>query len=88
VAVSGSGALRHTPRANTLAVTSDATSPLARAATIVWHIPAATKYARAGTVQPLSSLFDQCTHIVLDAACLKIVRARDVSHAAALAAHV
>jgi 6-phospho-3-hexuloisomerase len=92
VAVSGSGTtettLRHAQRAGAvLAVTSDADSPLARAATVVWHIPAATKYARAGTIQPLSSLFDQCTHVVLDVACLAIARAKDVDNAAAVAAH-
>ena len=70
-----------------LAVTSDPDSPLARPADDVWHIPAATKYARAGTIQPLSSLFDQCTHIVLDVACLAVARARDMDNARPVAAH-
>jgi 6-phospho-3-hexuloisomerase len=81
VAISGSGTtettVRHAERAtNVLAVTSDPDSPLAQHAETVWHIPAATKYQRNGTIQPLSSLFDQCTHIVLDVACLAIARAR------------
>jgi 6-phospho-3-hexuloisomerase len=92
VAISGSGTtettVRHAERAtHVLAVTSEADSPLARAATVVWHIPAATKYQRNGTIQPLSSLFDQCTHIVLDVACLAVARARDVDNARAVAAH-
>ena len=92
VAISGSGTtettVRHAERADhVLAVTSDPESPLGQRADTVWHIPAATKYARSGTIQPLSSLFDQCTHIVLDVACLLIAHARDVDNARAIAAH-
>ena len=92
VALSGSGTtettVRHAQRAeNVLAVTSDPESPLAQLADTVWHIPAATKYARSGTIQPLSSLFDQCAHIVLDVACLRIAQAKDIDNARAVAAH-
>jgi 6-phospho-3-hexuloisomerase len=96
VAISGSGTtettVRHAERAVTtggavLAVTSAPDSPLAALADATLLIPAATKYARAGTIQPLSSLFDQCTHIVLDVVCLEIAQARGVDNAAAVAAH-
>ena len=39
------------------------------------------------TIQPLSSLFDQCTHIVLDVACLRIAQAKDIDNTRAVAAH-
>lgn len=99
VAVSGSGTTQGTVRvaaqANTVggtvhAVTTDPDSPLARAAATVLVVPAATKYRKPGeatTVQPLSSLFDQTTHILLDVVCLLIAQRRGVDNAAAKAAH-
>ena len=53
-------------------------------------IPAATKYRRpdeAPTIQPLSSLFDQATHIALDVVCLMIAGARGVDNAQAARPH-
>ena len=53
-------------------------------------MPAATKYRRAGeatTIQPLSSLFDQATHVVLGVVCLELARRRGVDNATARAAH-
>jgi len=91
LAVSGSGTTPGTLRAaqqacekggTVLAVTSDAGSPLAELAIEVLAVPAATKQRGAGeatTQQPLGSLFDQCTHVLLDAICLEIARRRDVS---------
>jgi len=41
----------------------------------------------APTIQPLSSLFDQATHIALDMACLQIAGARGVDNALAARVH-
>ncbi len=99
VAVSGSGTTAGTVRvaekahelgARVLAVTTDPDSPLAQAAGQVLVLPAATKYRRAdeaATIQPLSSLFDQTTHVVLDVVCLELAGRREVDNAAAFKAH-
>lgn len=99
IAVSGSGTTGHTVQiaraaseagARVRAVTSDAGSPLAQLAEAVLVVPAATKHRRPGeaaSVQPLSSLFDQATHLVLDAVCLLLAGRRHVDNAAAKAAH-
>jgi 6-phospho-3-hexuloisomerase len=99
VGVSGSGTTAGTVRAaeqavkaggSVLAVTTDPSSPLATAAAHVVPVPAATKHRREGeaaTVQPLSSLFDQCTHVALDVVCLHLARLRAVDNAAAVRAH-
>lgn len=99
VAVSGSGATAGTVRvaqqaraagARVAAVTADPGSPLATAADLTLHVPAATKDRSPGqppTVQPLSSLFDQAAHLLLDATCLLLARRRGVGEAAARAAH-
>lgn len=53
-------------------------------------VPAATKNRRAGeaaSVQPLSSLFDQATHVVLDVVCLDLARRRGVDNATARGEH-
>jgi 6-phospho-3-hexuloisomerase len=99
VAVSGSGTTAGTVRvarqaedvgASVRAVTTDGESELASLSRSVLLIPAATKHRRAGeasTVQPLSSLFDQATHIVLDVVCLRLAERRGVDNASARAAH-
>jgi 6-phospho-3-hexuloisomerase len=99
VAVSGSGSTAGTVRvaqqardagAHVLAVTTDRDSQLAGLSGTVLLVPAATKHRRpgeAGTVQPLSSLFDQATHIVLDVVCLRLADRRGVDNASARAAH-
>ncbi|WP_214111238.1 6-phospho-3-hexuloisomerase [Acrocarpospora catenulata] len=99
VAVSGSGttsAVVRAARAVTegggavLAVTTAPTAPLASGARHVLHVPAATKHRRAGeaaTVQPLSSLFDQCAHVVLDCVCLELARRHNVTDDQARRAH-
>jgi 6-phospho-3-hexuloisomerase len=99
VAVSGSGTTGGTVRvaeqaralgASVWAVTTDPGSSLGLAAIGRLVIPAATKYRRADeapTIQPLSSLFDQATHIALDVACLLIADARGIDNARAASAH-
>ncbi|MBA8823590.1 6-phospho-3-hexuloisomerase [Saccharopolyspora lacisalsi] len=100
VAISGSGTTSGTVRtaeeatrahARVLAVTTDEDSPLARSAERVLCVPAATKHRRDGetsTVQPLSSLFDQVTHLVFDAVCLDLAQRRGIDNTAASRAHV
>ena len=64
--------------------------PRRRHAEVVLTVPAATKYRRPGeaaTIQPLSSLFDQATHVVLDVVCLELAGRRGVDNAAARTAH-
>ncbi|MCY0905930.1 6-phospho-3-hexuloisomerase [Arthrobacter sp. H14-L1] len=99
VAISGSGTTAGTVRvaqqaatvgAMVHAVTTDPDSPLAAQAATVLVLPAATKYRRPGeamTVQPLSSLFDQATHVALDVVCLLLATRLQVDNAAAAAAH-
>lgn len=99
VALSGSGTTAGTVRvaesasaagAAVCAVTTDPSSPLAAAADAVLVLPAATKYRRpdeAPTIQPLSSLFDQMTHVALDVVCLEVARRRKVDNDAARRSH-
>lgn len=99
VAVSGSGTTAGTVRVaeqaaalgtDVHAVTTRPGSPLGRAAATTLHLPAATKHRREGeaaSVQPLSSLFDQATHLVLDVLALRLARLLDVDHDSARAAH-
>ena len=99
VAVSGSGTTTGTVRiaeqarsvgAAVCLVTTAPDSPLAHLAHFVLTVPAATKHRRAGeaaTVQPLSSLFDQATHIVLDVVCLELAGRRGVDNAQARSTH-
>jgi 6-phospho-3-hexuloisomerase len=99
VAISGSGKTGGTVRAaesargagaGVHAVTTDPASPLGQVAEAALVLPAATKYRRADeapTIQPLSSLFDQMTHVALDVACLEVARRRDVDNDLARASH-
>lgn len=99
IAVSGSGSTASTLRVvsaavehgcRAVAVTSDPTSPLADAADVVVHIPGATKHRKPdepATVQPLSSLFDQCAHLSLDAVTLRLARRRHIDNTQAVEAH-
>ncbi|HET8604764.1 MAG TPA: 6-phospho-3-hexuloisomerase [Marmoricola sp.] len=99
VAISGSGTTAGTVRvaesargagAAVHAVTTDPSSPLAGAAEAALVLPAATKYRRADeapTIQPLSSLFDQMTHVALDVVCLEVARRREVDNDAARRTH-
>jgi 6-phospho-3-hexuloisomerase len=99
VGLSGSGTTASTIRVlsaaadhgcRTVAVTSDPSSTLATTADVVVHVPGATKHRRPeepSTIQPLSSLFDQCAHIALDAVTLKLAELRDVDNDRAVKAH-
>lgn len=99
VVISGSGktggAVRAAQNARAVgagvhAVTTDPAAPLGEAADDVLVLPAATKYRRADeaqTIQPLSSLFDQVTHIVLDVVCLGVARRRHVDNERARRSH-
>ena len=76
--------------AKVYAVTTERDSPLARRSSAVLVLPAATKHRRPGeakTVQPLSSLFDQVTHVTLDVVCLLLTERRDVDNEQAAATH-
>lgn len=100
VAISGSGTTAGTVRttqeavrigSRVLAVTTDEESPLAESADAVLPVPAATKHRRSGeakTVQPLSSLFDQSSHLLLDAVCLDLARLHGIDNTTARQAHV
>lgn len=73
-----------------VAVTADAESPLSATASYLVHVPAATKYRRESepaTVQPLGSLFDQCTHILLDAVCMRYAALQKQDHQEVLSRH-
>ncbi|WP_052863261.1 6-phospho-3-hexuloisomerase [Streptomyces niger] len=99
VAVSGSGTTAGTVRvaeqavkagAEVHAVTTAPDAPLGDLAATVLLLPAATKYRRAGeaaSVQPLSSLFDQATHVTLDVVALRLANLLEVDNDRARAAH-
>lgn len=99
VAISGSGTTSGTVRAAegavkagavVHAVTTDSASPLASLADAVLVLPAATKYRKSGeapTIQPLSSLFDQLTHIALDVVCLDVARRGSIDNETARRSH-
>lgn len=73
-----------------LSLTTDPESPLAQTSDQVLVIPAATKYRKPGemaTVQPLSSLFDQSVHLILDTVCLTWATARSESNAVGVKRH-
>lgn len=71
-----------------IAVSSNASSPLAKLAKQVIVVPGATKYGDGvESIQLLSSLFDQSVHIVLDILCLKLSIRDKVSNGAAKKQH-
>ncbi|WP_418969462.1 6-phospho-3-hexuloisomerase [Alloscardovia omnicolens] len=96
VAISGSGSTRRTVEdaqataklgVKVIAVTSKPESALAQTADAVIVVPGRVKGESGGSVQLLSSLFDQSVHIALDALCLKISQRDNVSDAQAGANH-
>ncbi|MBT1166048.1 6-phospho-3-hexuloisomerase [Bifidobacterium simiarum] len=96
LAISGSGKTRKTVEdaeaakklgVKVIAVTSKPESPLAAAADAVILVPGRVKGEAGGSIQLLSSLFDQSVHIALDALCLMISRRDHVSDAQANANH-
>lgn len=71
-------------------VTTNPDSPLARVCAFILHISAATKYRKEGetpSIQPLSSLFDQVTHLLLDVVCLEFARLRNQTNENAMGRH-
>jgi len=96
LAISGSGKTRRTVEdaeaaknlgVRVIAVTSKSDSPLASVADAVIVVPGRVKGESSGSIQLLSSLFDQSVHIALDALCLMLSRRDDVSDADANANH-
>lgn len=96
LAISGSGTTRRTVEdaeaakklgVKVIAVTSKPESPLAAAADAVIVVPGRVKGEAGGSIQLLSSLFDQSVHIALDALCLMLSRRDNVSDADANASH-
>jgi 6-phospho-3-hexuloisomerase len=96
VAISGSGTTKHTVEdaeaakkigVSVVAVTSKPDSPLAAAADAVIVVPGRVKGEDGGSIQLLSSLFDQSVHIALDALCLMVSRRDHTSDAQANANH-
>lgn len=96
VAISGSGKTKHTVEdaeaakklgVKVIAVTSKPESSLADVADAVIVVPGRVKGEAGGSIQLLSSLFDQSVHIALDALCLMISRRDEVSDADANANH-
>ncbi|MCM3113190.1 6-phospho-3-hexuloisomerase [Lederbergia lenta] len=73
-----------------IAVTTDTESELASYASLILHVPAATKYRKEGeqaTIQPLGSLFDQCAHILFDHICLTYANSKEISNEQAFLKH-
>ena len=99
IAVSGSGksanVLNDAKKAKTagaelVAVTSKPDSPLAQEADCVLVIPGTVKGdagSQRGSIQLLSSLFDQSLHITLDALCLLLSRRDHTANETATGAH-
>lgn len=99
IAISGSGTTQSIvdkcTRAKALGshvmcVTTNPDSPLGKVCSTVLPIPAATKYRHSGeqaSIQPLSSLFDQATHIVLDAICLELAQQRSQTNESTMGRH-
>lgn len=96
LAISGSGTTRRTVEdaeaakklgVKVIAVTSKPESLLAAAADAVIVVPGRVKGEAGGSIQLLSSLFDQSVHIALDALCLMLSRRDNVSDANANANH-
>ncbi|MFC9601193.1 6-phospho-3-hexuloisomerase [Peribacillus butanolivorans] len=64
-------------------ITTNNQSDLANVSNEVLVIPAATKNRlnhETKSVQPLSSLFDQCVHVLCDAVCLNYSLSQSISH--------
>ncbi len=97
VSVSGSGTtgsvLEPTEKAHkngveVIAVTSNSQSPLAKNSDVALIVPGATKSGDGvKSIQLLSTLFDQTTHITLDILTLMLSRRDNTSNDAAKAAH-
>lgn len=99
VAISGSGSSKSVvdiaeksvkTGAFVFAVTNRTDSPLAKASSQVFFVPGAIKAdqgAARHSIQLLSSLFDQCLHILLDCLCLRLSRLEHKTEEDARARH-
>lgn len=99
VAISGSGTTKNviTVAEKTkdlgcavLAITTNPESELGKLAAFKLHVPAATKYRRQGeahSIQPLGSLFDQCSHIIFDSICLCYANLKNENNNSAFTRH-
>ncbi|MDV4150516.1 6-phospho-3-hexuloisomerase [Clostridium sp. AL.422] len=98
IAISGSGTTKNTlSNASSaknlglkiIAVTNKRNSPLGEIADIILEVPGKIKSdGEGGSIQLLSSLFDQAVHIVLDCVCLLISKRENLSNSEALNNHV
>ena len=91
IGVSGSGkSISVVKNASVIAVTSKRESPLAGFADQILVIPGTVKGdtgEKRGSIQLLSSLFDQSLHIVLDAVCLLLSYRDNTANESATGAH-
>ncbi|PJN91516.1 6-phospho-3-hexuloisomerase [Bacillus sp. mrc49] len=72
------------------AITTNDQSELANVSDEVLVVPAATKNRlshETESVQPLSSLFDQCVHVLCDAICLDYSLSQSISHQSTYSKH-
>lgn len=97
LAISGSGKTKNIVSNATAAkklgltvigVTSKKDSPLGEIADLVLEVPGKTKYDKNGSIQLLSSLFDQSVHIVLDDLSLLLSQRDNLSNSEATKNHV
>lgn len=73
-----------------LSITTNSESELGQLSDCLIEVPAATKHRRedeAKRIQPLSSLFDQCVHVLCDAICLKYLDENKLEHAEIFVKH-
>ncbi|MCR1951105.1 MULTISPECIES: 6-phospho-3-hexuloisomerase [unclassified Clostridium] len=98
IAISGSGTTKNTLSnaksakdlgLKVIAVTSKKKSPLGEIADIILEVPGKVKGdGEGGSIQLLSSLFDQAVHIVLDLVCLLTSKRDNFSNKEALNNHI
>ncbi|KSU83847.1 MULTISPECIES: 6-phospho-3-hexuloisomerase [Fictibacillus] len=99
IAISGSGSTQsvihqaersRSAGSKVVCITANGDSALAQVADTCFVLPAATKKRgenEAKSIQPLSSLFDQCLHVFCDAVCLRSSTQKTLSHEEVLSRH-
>ena len=88
IAISGSGSTKSVISVaengcRVISITTNDQSDLAHVSHEILLIPAATKNRlehETKSIQPLSSLFDQCVHVLCDAVCLDYSLTQSISH--------
>lgn len=71
-------------------ITAEKESELVELSTLTIILQTGTKFDKGNqksSVQPLSSLFDQCTHIIVDAICLKVKNSQDIDEGILFSRH-